>query len=112
MSTEEKLAEFVGQDTRYFPTIVSFFITGLILIVFRDIDESLRRHFVPAMIFYTLGTALIAYTHTMLNIRQQMRDKESYIGLPRSKFVLIVIAQFVWFAFFVGYTVYRICNSN
>jgi len=112
------MSDFVGftksvaQDVRYFPTLISALILGLLLLFFKELAESIKQYLVPSLAVYTLGSAFLAYVQSMLawrrefKLKQEGREKE-FIGNQPFVFALIVFLHAIWFGCLIGYNFYR-----
>jgi len=93
--------ENIAKDMRYFPTLVSVLMFGILALFFKDLSEYLKNYFLPAGLIYTLGTSLIAWVQTMLFIR-------SGTQLSKKAFGWIIFSHIFWFVLFIAYVMWRL----
>ncbi len=95
----------IKYDTRFFPTLVGAFVTGLVLLFYSNLTVLIQNRVVPAMVIYVLGTALIAWFQTMLGIR-----RKDILSSPQ--FMVICILHLFWFAGLVLFSLWPLfCGS-
>jgi len=107
---EPALIKKLRKNDRYFISLLSVFILGLLLLFYRDLDDWMRHFFVPAFTIYIIGTALIAQIQNMLGNRVKLRCKANnnkFVGIEQWKFSIIITAHIGWFFLFLWY----LCNS-
>jgi hypothetical protein len=112
------MSDFVGftksvaRDLRYFPTLISALLLGLLLLFFKELPEPMKQYLVSSLAVYTLGSALLAYVQSMLawrrefQLKREGREKE-FVGNQPLVFALIVLLHVIWFGCLIGYNVYR-----
>lgn len=121
--SDTKLLKEIGKNDRYFFSLFSVFILGLLLLFYKDLTEWMRHSFVPAFTIYIIGTALIAQIQNMLGNRKFLRCKankkkrckaneeerckankeERFTGLDTWQFTIIVSTHILWFFLLLWY---------
>ena len=98
--SHEYLPQQLAKDTRYFPCFVALLVLGLFLLFFKELNEELRKFFVPSLGIYIIGTSLIAWWQTELS-----KQQGGQVGWVEKK--VVPWAHVGWFVFFVGYNIWR-----
>ncbi|MCY2950886.1 MAG: hypothetical protein NTU53_02790 [Planctomycetota bacterium] len=100
----------VLKDFRFWPVIVAYLVLSILLLLFKDLAEDIRRYAVPALVVYTLGASLISWVHATLTFRALRRhggDDKAFKGVSWWVLTLIVLWHIAWFAAVVLYLCYK-----
>ncbi len=109
MSNITDIAKFAAADFRYGITVFSVFLLGMLLLFFKDLSPFLRDIAVPALLVFTLGSALIAHVQLLLTSSENTKniaDGNNARGIKESHLRTIIIAHSIWvlcFALFLGW---------
>jgi len=117
----ENVWQVFARSYVFIPLLGSALVLGLVLLFFRDIDPSMRIILVPALVVYIIGTSVIGYLYTELDIINCVRARNNNEPAgPQPWYICWIfrIAYAVWFAFLVLYLfckgvlrTARVCNA-
>jgi hypothetical protein len=111
MSDRQDLYEELKKNDRYFLAILAAFVLGLLLVFYKDLQPWLQRDFVPALVVYLLGAALIAQVQNMAGIRERRRceaEGKPFRGSPVVVYRSVIVAHVVWFGCWVLFLLARL----
>jgi hypothetical protein len=110
MTGFSEIAKFAAADFRYHLTVLSGFVLGFLLLFIKELPTYVRDFILPALVVYTIGTALIGYIQILLtasaNTKAQADDQKPR-GIKESHLKAVIWTQVVWFLVFVGFLIWR-----
>ena len=113
MSDISEIAKFVAGDVRYGITIISAFVLGLILLFLKELKEFcpfVPECIVPALIVYTIGTAIIGHIQILItvstNTKAQAAGKRQR-GIHERHLCIVLCAHGIWFGLFLAFIIWR-----
>lgn len=110
MTNVTDIARFAAADFRYHLTVLSGLVLGFLLLFINDLPSFLREIVLPALVVYTVGTALIGYVQILLTVSENTKaqaDGEPARGIREVQLKRVIWAQLLWFGAFVGFLIYR-----
>lgn len=91
-------------------TIAGAVLVGLLLLFLPELPSFLRRALLPALVIYTMGTALLAHIQVAVtasrNTKRAARG-ETPEGIKSSHLTAILVVQVLWFLAFAGILAWR-----
>jgi hypothetical protein len=89
---------------RFAPAWFAAFLCGLLLLFARDLPENVRSFFLPSLVVYAQGAALLGALHRMLGIHYQRTDiPDNEKPIPTGWKFAILFSHLIWFGALIGY---------
>lgn len=115
MSDISDIAKFVAADFRYGITMVSGFVLGLLLLFLKELKGCcpfVLTYVIPALVVYTIGTAVIGHIQILLTASTNTKRQASGLparGIWERGLCVVLIAHVIWFLLFFGFVIGRAC---
>ncbi len=100
MSMIGDIAKFAAADVRYGVTIISTLVLGILVLLFKDLTPFIQNTVLPAIIVYTLGTAVIGHLQILITVSTNTKanaNGEKARGIKESHLRFIMVAHVIWF---------------
>jgi len=85
----------IPRDIALIPTLIGLAVLGLLLLLFRDLSDSIRHYLVPSLVVYVMWTALVAFAHIHFRGREKMKakpeDRPSVHFKPFYSWVIVIV---------------------
>ena len=105
-----KFWSVLPRDVRYLPVYGGLFVLALLLLLFRDLSDEIRRYLVPSLGVYIVGASLICSFHFITGgrqITQASAAERQWTGISTWSWIGIAFAHVVWFLGFIVYNFWR-----
>jgi NADH:ubiquinone oxidoreductase subunit 6 (subunit J) len=109
MASFTEIAKFAAADFRYHLTVLSGLVVGFLLLFVNDLPPYLREVVLPALVVYTIGTALIGYIQVLLtasaNTKAQAEGNKPR-GIKERHLCIVIFSHLLWFITFLSFLVW------
>ncbi|MDQ7049945.1 MAG: hypothetical protein Q9M92_10565 [Enterobacterales bacterium] len=104
MSDFSEIAKFVAADFRYGITVLSSFILGLLLLFLPELGQFTKQIVVPALVVYTIGSALIGHIQILLTVSANTKAKAGEErGIREGHLNWIIWSHISWLLMYIGF---------
>ena len=103
MSAATDIAKFAAADIRNGITVITAFVLGLLLLFFNDLTLFCRQTIVPALVIYTIGTALLGHIQILVTCSTNAKaraDENAPRGINENHLRWIIALHVLWFLAF------------
>lgn len=101
----KRISDAVVQMPRFSP--VWFTISFILLLYIRNLGQEWYQIFIPAILVYGIGAALIGTLHRLIALSYQRPNKNNEMTIPCLIKILLYFSHSIWFTLLVLYLIHR-----
>lgn len=93
---------------RFAPAIFAAFLFGLSLLFLKELSQNIQLFFIPSLIIYAQGAALIGALHRFLGLNyEKLSNQNNEKTIPLIWKIVIYLIHIVWFLLLIYYNCKR-----